>query len=150
MSTELEGGHSAAPRCVPGHLRAVGLDLARTGVAGAVDLGVEGAGQAAVARDQQKPYVLHLLPFLENREVGDALGGLGGAARHTTDALRVWPQLLDALLGTAKPRREDHLHGAGDLLDVLHRAEAALDVFLCCHEFRVSSFEFRVPMTSGL
>ena len=69
----------------------------------------------------------------------DVAGGLGGLARHAPDRARVGPQVLDALLGAAQARGGDHLHRARDLLDVLDRRDAVLDVALAHGGERVPS-----------
>jgi hypothetical protein len=91
------------------------------------------AREAAVPGDEQQRDGLLGLVLLEDRQRRDlAPGGLGGLARHPPDRSRIRPQGLDALLGAAQTSRRHHLHGAGDLLDVLDRTDAVLDVALSC------------------
>src|SRR3954471_2970565 len=109
---------------------ALALELGGMAHAGAHDLRVERAGQAAVAGDQQDADRGLGLVLLEDREARHVLRRLGGLARHPPDRARVGPQVLDALLGAAQPRGGDHLHRARDLLDVLDRPDPVLDVLL--------------------
>jgi hypothetical protein len=58
--------------------------LARRAQAGAKDLRVEGAGQAAVAGDEQDGDALLVLVLLQDRQLGDlAARGLGGSRPRT-------------------------------------------------------------------
>ena len=109
---------------------ALGLVLAPGGDAGADDLRVERAGQPAVAGDEQQPDRLDLLVLGQDRQPRDVAGGLRRLAGHPPDRVRVRAQRLDPLLGAAQPRGGDHLHRAGDLLDVLDRRDAVANVAL--------------------
>ena len=98
---------------------------------GADDLRVERAGQAAVAGDeQQADGLLGLVLAAGSAGSGRSAGRLGRLARHPPDRARVRAQRGDALLGAAQARGGDHLHRARDLLDVLDRRDAVLDVAL--------------------
>ena len=132
--------HAAAARRVHRDRAALALVLDRRAQAGADDLRVERAGQAAVAGDQQDRHLVLGLVLLEDGQAGD-LGarGLGGLPGHAPDRARVGPQRLDALLGPAQARRGDHLHRPGDLLDVLDRPDAVLDVPLASHQAGAAS-----------
>src|ERR687891_739634 len=125
---ELERGEPAPARHVPEHLLAVGAQLRGAPVAGPDDLRVERAGQSAVAGHEQDADRPDALLLLQDRQAGDVLGGLRGARGHPPDGVRVRPQVLDPLLRTTQARGGDHLHGARDLADVLHRPDAAADV----------------------
>jgi hypothetical protein len=102
-------------------------------VARADDLRVERAREAAVAREQQQRHLVGGLVLLEQRQVRNRLGGLGGAAGHPADRIRIRAQHLDALLGPPQARGGDHLHRARDLADVLDRIDPVLDVLLARH-----------------
>ena len=52
----------------------------------------------------------------------------GDAAEHALHLDRVGPRAHDPLLRAAQLRRGDHLHRLGDLLRVLHRADAAPEI----------------------
>jgi len=129
VAAELQRRDATAPDGVHDRL-GLALELLVAAVGRADDLRVERAGEAAVGRDGDDAHATHVLAVLEQRHVRDVLGGLDGTPGHHPDALRVGAQLLDPLLRTAEPRRGDHLHGARDLLDVLDRRDAALDVLL--------------------
>ena len=61
--------------------------------------------------------------------VGVLLGrGLRHIRQHALDDLGVRTRGDHAILRAAQLRRRDHLHGLGDLLRVLHRADAPADV----------------------
>ena len=85
------------------------------------------------------------LVLVEDRQLRDVARGLGGLARHAADRRRVGPQRLDALLGLAQARGGDHLHRPRDLLDVLDRGDAALDVLLAPCASRRGSPHPRAP-----
>src|SRR5204863_7351136 len=70
------------------------------------------------------------LVLLEDRAAGDVLRGRRRVAGHPADRRRVRAQRRDALLGAPQARRGDHFHGTRDLLDVLHAADALLEVLL--------------------
>ena len=96
--------------------------------------------------------------LLEDRHRRDVLDGLDHAPRHAPDRARVGAQVLDPLLGAPQARRRDHLHRARDLLDVLDRRDAVLDVLLRSHRgyavapasSRSSSAATRRPSSSSL
>jgi hypothetical protein len=107
------------------------LVLARRAQAGAQDLRVEGAGEAAVGGDEQHGDRVLVLVLLEDRQLADlAARRLGRLARHPPDRAGVGAQVGDALLGAAQTRGGDHLHGPRDLADVLDRIDPVLDVAL--------------------
>ena len=127
-AAERQRRHAAAPGGVPDGRLAAALVLDARADARADDLRVERAREAAVARDEQDADLVLGLVLVEDRQVRDVARGLRRLAGHPPDRARVGPQRLDALLGPAQARGGDHLHRARDLLDVLDRRDAALDV----------------------
>src|SRR4051812_44554706 len=145
---EAQRRDAAPPGGVPLQRAPLVLVLGGGAQARADDLRVERAGQAAVAGDEQQPHGVDALVLLEDREVRDVLGRLGRLAGHAADRARVGPQRGDALLGPAQARRRDHLHGAGDLLDVLDRGDPVLDVTLGGHRYAFAVSCSRVSSSS--
>ena len=97
------------------------------------DVGVEGAGEALVAGDDDDQDVL--LFALDQQRVHEVAGLIvehSTAAdqrfEHVGEHLRVGPSLHSALLGAAQTGGRDHLHGLGDLPRVLHTADATPEV----------------------
>ena len=131
----VDGGGIAAAQLVAA-LAADGLDVdLLVGVAGdelvggLEDVGVEGAGKALVAADddqqnalfgpRDKERVAEVAGFLVE-EIDAADERLQDAGNH----LRVGPRGQGALLRAAQLGRRDHLHGLGDLPRVFHAADA--------------------------
>ena len=93
-------------------------------------VGVESAGQAAVAGDHQQQNAL-LRPPRQQRDLFAVvlLGrGLRHIGQHAPDDLRVGARRDHPVLRAAQLGRRDHLHGLGDLLRVLDRADAPAEV----------------------
>ena len=94
------------------------------------DVGVEAAAQAAVGGDHEEQRLAAGARLARSSSSGCAAGSTRDARLFSTRSIcgRERPRLLDALLRAAQPRRRDHLHGLGDLLRRLDRADPAADV----------------------
>ena len=133
-AAEAERRDAAAARRVEDDLAALALVLGRGAQAGAQDLRVERAGEAAVARDEEDRDPVLVLVLAAGSAARDlAARGLGGLARHAPDRARVRAQRGDALLGAPQARGGDHLHRPRDLADVLDGVDPLLDVALGGH-----------------
>ncbi len=92
----------------------------------AEDVRVERPGQAAVGADQDDAHPFHG-PALHQRMMNAA-----GAGHHVLQdllqPLGIWPCRLGLGLGPSQPRRGDHVHRAGHLLDIAHATNAAPDI----------------------
>src|SRR6185437_5712183 len=97
------------------------------------DVRVEGAGQAAIAGDEDDADPFHVLTLDQDRHARHAARVGGGDPGQFPHPLRVGAQVGDPLFGAAQARRRDHLHRPRDLLDVRDRRNAALDFLLRGH-----------------
>ena len=98
--------------------------------AGALDdVGVEAAAQPLVAGDDDDQR-LAVRPRLADRQqrMDRRIDAGRDAGQHALHLRGVRPRVHDPLLRAAQLRRGDHLHRLGDLLRVLHRANAAPEV----------------------
>ncbi len=97
----------------------------------AEEVDVEPAAQPLVGGDHHVADALDA-PLLH---VHRAVFGVrvGEMADHLPDPVRVGPALRHALLGAAHLRGRHHLHGAGDLLRVLHALDLGADFLADCH-----------------
>jgi hypothetical protein len=130
-AAEPERRHAAPAGGVEDHVAALVLVLGRRPQAGAQDLRVERAREAAIARDEQDRDPVLVLVLLEDRQARDlAAGRLGGLAGHAPDRAGVRAQVGDPLLGAPQARGRDHLHRPRDLADVLDGVDPLLDVAL--------------------
>src|SRR5215207_5824267 len=127
---EVERADAAAAGGGEDDVLALTLQVVRRPDAGADDLAVEGARKAAIAGDQEHPDLADVLALEQDRQVGDVLRRLRRVARHPPHRRRVRAQREDPLLGAAQPGGRDHLHRPGDLLDVLDRRDAVLELLL--------------------
>ena len=93
---------------------------------GADDVGVEAAAQALVRGDHHEQDAL-ARPLLE-QGMGVRVGARGHAVQDLQHLPGVGPRGEHGVLGPAQLGRRDHLHGLGDLLRVLDRADPPPDV----------------------
>ena len=93
----------------------------------AVHVRVEGAAEPPVAGHDDDDHA-PLLARGEQRMHGRRAEPLPHGGEQVGDRLRVGPRADHPLLGAAQLRRRDHLHGLGDLLRALDRAQPAADV----------------------
>ena len=105
-----------------------GVRLAHELERAADDVGVEGAGQPLVRRDDHD-LAARPLALLEERMLVSSLpSGAHQSAEQLGHLARVGARREDALLGPAELRRRDELHRARDLLRGLDGADPPLDV----------------------
>jgi hypothetical protein len=99
--------------------------LADEGLGALDDVGVERAGEAAVAGVDHHRHALAVALLEQRVRVG--AGHLGQLADHVRQRRRVRPGRDDRVLGAAQLGRRDQLHGARDLAGVLDRPDALAD-----------------------
>ena len=93
-------------------------------------IGIESSRQSLVAGEEEQFDAL-LLTLGEKRigaDIGVALRGRGEIGQHFVEQLRVGTRGQHFLLRPAQLCRRDHLHGPGDLLRVLDRADSPPDI----------------------
>ena len=94
-------------------------------------VGVEGARQALVAGDQHQqdaPFLGRRASSGFGRRASSAAAAAATLRQHLPQQRAVGPRRDHAVLRAAQLGRRDHLHGLGDLLRVLDRADAPPDV----------------------
>jgi len=91
---------------------------------------IEGAGEAFVGAEYQQQDVVLLAAGEQLVLAGQVVErrGRGYVGQHAAQHTAVWTRPDDAILRAAQLGRRDHLHGLGDLLRVLDRADAPPDV----------------------
>ena len=95
-----------------------------------IEIGVESAGQALVAGHQNQQNAV-LRPLRQQRVRPRALVRCHRrrhVRQHLAQQRHIRPRGDHAILRAPQLGRRDHLHGLGDLLRVLHRADAPPDV----------------------
>src|SRR5690348_5382965 len=97
------------------------------------DVGVECAGQAAVAGQRDHGHVLHIAAG-QKRLVAEIPGGGRNVHRQLLHAVGVGPQRLDPGLRAAQAGARHQLHGLRDLLGVVDGADPPFDVLLGGHQ----------------
>src|SRR5260221_155307 len=135
LLAEGEGRDALAPNRGEGRLGPLLAQLVAQPQAIPDHVGVEGAGQTTVAGDQHHADPLDVLALDQHRHARHSARLLGGTAGQISHPLRIRPQLLNPLLSPAQPRRRNHLHSPRDLVDVLDRSDAVLDVLLTSHSY---------------
>ncbi len=88
---------------------------------------VEAAAQTAVGSHQHQPHPGYRLGLLKEG-VDIRLHPASHVAQHHGEGPGIWPEPFHAQLGTPQLRRRDHVHGLGDLLGLLDRADFAFDI----------------------
>ena len=130
---ESERGAPALAADQPPDLDSLSLEIALERERAAQDLGVEGAGQPAVARERHERHCARLAA-LEQRQpvyVPDRPRGRGDQLEHTVG---VGAHRHDPLLCPPELGGRDQLHRFGDLVRGADRANPSLDVLLGCHD----------------
>ena len=155
VAVALERGHD-------GHARAThrGVALAAhrhdLDVAAGVDdvahaeadgVGVERSGEAAIGGEQHDQAGAHG-PLAEQRMLV-AVEDRGEVREDLVQLVPVGPRLEGRVLGTLQLRGSHELHRTGDLLDVLHRPDAASDLALAGHELVSASCVGRCVRSRG-
>ena len=111
------------------HRLALGKQMLSVAARQLRDVGVEAAGQTALAgHDDQEMHLVAARPDEQRRSalVGDARAE---ARHHLIHAVGVGTRGGRHLLRAAQLRRGDHLHRLGDLARRLHRGDAVSEVF---------------------
>jgi hypothetical protein len=99
---------------------------------GANQVGVESSAEALVPGDQDHQDLLH--GPLGQQGMRALLGPRRQAPEKREHLVGVRPGVEDAVLRPPQPRRRHHLHRPGNLLGVLHRADAPSNVEYVRHD----------------
>ncbi len=94
------------------------------------DVRVEAAGQALVSRDDDELNARARLPHiaLGEQRMRRRIDARREPLQYAQDLLPERPRAHDPLVGAAHPGRGHHLHGLGNLLRRLDRADTAPDI----------------------
>jgi len=98
-------------------------------VRGSEQVGVEGPAKATIGRDEHQQHLLH--GALNQQRVSGASNRFrarGRARKHRQHLLGKRPHVEHVFLRPTQPSRRHHLHGAGNLLYVLHGADSGPNV----------------------
>ena len=100
-------------------------------------IGVERAGHAAVGGEEHDE--ARAVTLLGQQGVLLRVEHRGDVSEHLVELVAVRARGQRGLLGAPELGRSHELHGAGDLLDVAYRSDAASDLALTGHELVASS-----------
>ena len=125
---EAQRPHSLSTDPDPANLLALAAKLAFQGECTAEDLGVERAGQAAVAGERHDRDGVLLVVPLQQRQTSYRRGRTSRTGHQLEHAVRIRPHGLDPHLRPTELGRSDELHRARDLARVADRADPTPDV----------------------
>ena len=123
----------------PADLLSFASEVALERGAPADHLRVEGAGEAAVARDRHERHRLHRVALLEERDPADGRARPGGAGHQLEHPVGVRAHRLDSRLRLAELRSRNELERARDLPRVRDGADPPADVLRRRYETNASS-----------